>query len=73
MSMANIAEGNVEKPASTAAGNVGLNALINMHETHHCILPMSLSWSMPKLPISRIENWWESYFLKMIFFLFVNL
>ena len=40
----------------------------NTHETHHCILPMSLSWYLPKLPMSRIENWRETViFLKWFF------
>ena len=38
--------------------------IVNTHETHHCILRMSLNWFVPKLPISRIENWRKIVFLK---------
>ena len=34
--------------------------IVSTHETHHCILRMSLNGSVPKLPISRIENWQET-------------
>ena len=70
--MANVAEGKIdESQRQRQQATLACTQIVNMHETHHCILPMSLSWSMPKLQIPRI---WKlarnNCFLKMIFFSF---
>ena len=63
MGLANIAKGNTDAPRSQRQqqqATLARTPIVNTHETHQCILPMSLRWSVPKLPISQIENWRET-------------
>ena len=65
--MDNFAVGNVDAGERQQA-TLACTPTVNTHATHHCILPMSLSCSVPK---SGIENWRETViFLKLLFFFF---
>ena len=73
--MDNVAEDNVDAGIALQQATLACTSIVNAHETHQVLYPAHAS-QMIRAKITNLATWKQarnSYFLKMIFFLFVNL